>query len=78
MFRVLLALLIGGFVAHRGYYSRKLAPPPGATVVERKESAAEKVLGLLALSALLSTAVIACGPRVWSGPGYRCAVGGWA
>jgi protein-S-isoprenylcysteine O-methyltransferase Ste14 len=69
MFRVLLALLIGGFVAHRGYYSRKLAPPPGATVVERKESAAEKVLGLLALSALLSTAAYCLRPArmAWAG-----------
>ena len=68
MFRISLALLLIGFVAHRGFYSRKLAPPAGTTVVQRNEGAATKLLSLLSISALLSTMLYCLRPdwMLWS------------
>jgi hypothetical protein len=55
-FRILLAILFLGFVIHRGYYSRKLAPSSENTLVEQKGGLLQNLGNILSLVGLLAVA----------------------
>ncbi len=61
-FRILLPLLLVGFMAHRGYYTRKYAESDADTLKKRGEGWATKVSGLLGLIGMLATLVWAIFP----------------
>lgn len=56
-FRLGLALLLVSFVAHRGYYSRKLPPPEQETVDKLEANPAAILAGVIFLLALASALV---------------------
>jgi hypothetical protein len=60
--RILLLALFVGFVAHRGYYSRKLPPSAENTVVEQEGGFAQKVGNVLSSLGLLAVAVYVINP----------------
>jgi protein-S-isoprenylcysteine O-methyltransferase Ste14 len=70
-FRVIVAVLLVGFVAHRGYYTRRINPSAKAVVERPQLGMASKVASLLALPALLSTLVYIVVPdwMTWSSLG---------
>lgn len=55
IFRILLLLLLVGFVAHRGYYTRKLNPEQKTTLKKRESEWVSTVANWLSLPALLGT-----------------------
>ncbi len=61
-FRLTLALLFIVFVAHRGYYHRKLAPSVDAILEEKEAGAASSVANLIALPALIAVVVYIVNP----------------
>jgi protein-S-isoprenylcysteine O-methyltransferase Ste14 len=56
-FRLALALLLVSFVAHRGYYNRKLPPPEQETVDKLRAGPASILAGAIFLLALASALV---------------------
>jgi protein-S-isoprenylcysteine O-methyltransferase Ste14 len=54
IFRMILPLLIVGFMLHRGYYVRNHTKPDEATVKQREEGLASKLAGLLGMAGFLS------------------------
>lgn len=56
-FRILLGLLIGSFVLHRGNYRRKHSPDQEDVLREKQADRATALTGLLSLAALLSSFV---------------------
>lgn len=57
VFRLLLAALLLGFMAHRGYSTRKMAQPAAETVRERPPDGTQRAGALLAAGALISSGV---------------------
>ena len=49
IFRVVLPILLVGFMVHRGYYTRKQGQAGRETMKQREEGAASKIAGLLGL-----------------------------
>lgn len=68
VFRVMLLLLILGFVANRAYYTRKYGQPEEETVREREGKVASTAAGLLAVLALISSLIYIINPAwmAWS------------
>ncbi len=68
VFRILLPILFIGFIAHRGYYTRKFSRAGESTIKEREETWALKLANLLSLPALLATALYIISPEwmAWS------------
>lgn len=68
LFRLALLVLLVGFVAHRGYYTKKYGRSEADTVRGREKSTAQTVAEGLSLLALLITAVYLIAPRylVWA------------
>ncbi len=62
IFRAILALLIIGFVAHRGIYTRKVQHAPEAVLDQPGLGRASRLAGLLALPALAATVVYVLAP----------------
>lgn len=62
-FRILLLLLFVGFVAHRGYYSRKFSRHDKGATHARERSTALVVANLLSLPALVATILYIAAPR---------------
>ena len=88
-FRMFTAVLLLGFVAHRGFYTRKVQHAAGSVVEQLKLGRANQIANLLALPALLATAIYIFVPAwlLWSAlplPGWLswlavgAAVGGFA
>jgi protein-S-isoprenylcysteine O-methyltransferase Ste14 len=61
-FRIFLLALFVGFVAHRGYYSRKLPPSADNTLVEQEGGFVQKMGNVLSLLGLLAVAVYVINP----------------
>jgi len=55
IFRILLLTLFIGFIAHRGYYTRKMGRPAEDTVKARDEKSTPLIANLLSLPAFLGT-----------------------
>jgi len=68
IFRILLAAVLIAFIAHRGYYSRKLARPDSQVVTARAASPLTVLANVLSVVALLATAIylIAPGRLAWA------------
>ena len=68
LFRIILALLLVGFIAHRGYYHRKLAASLDSIVEEKEMGAGSRVAFIIAIPALLSTLAYVINPSwmAWS------------
>lgn len=68
IFRILLPILFIGFIAHRGYYTRKFSRAGETTIKEREETWALKLANLLSLPALLATVTYIISPEwmAWS------------
>jgi|CXWL01.1.fsa_nt_gi protein-S-isoprenylcysteine O-methyltransferase Ste14 len=68
IFRILLPILFIGFIAHRGYYTRKFSRAGESTIKEREETWALKLANLLSLPALLATGIYIISPgwMAWS------------
>jgi protein-S-isoprenylcysteine O-methyltransferase Ste14 len=62
LFRILLAVLLVAFVAHRGYYTRKLARPDSQVVKARANTPLTVLASVLSLVALLATAIYLVAP----------------
>lgn len=62
IFRVILPIIVVAFAAHRGYYIKKHTRPDAETVKEREEGTASKIASLLAMLALIATAIFAIIP----------------
>lgn len=67
-FRILLALLFAGFVAHRGYYTRKFSANDGGASQAREQGRLLALANLLSLPALLATILYVVLPQwmAWS------------
>jgi protein-S-isoprenylcysteine O-methyltransferase Ste14 len=63
IFRLLLLVLFVGFVAHRGYYSRKLRPSAESTIKQREEKAVPMLANLLSIPGLLAVVVYIVYPK---------------
>ena len=63
-FRIILTALLISFVAHRGFYTRKVQHSDTSVLHQPKPGRATKVANLLALPALLSTVIYVISP-VW-------------
>ncbi len=61
-FRVTLAILLIGFVAHRGYYTRKVQHSADSVLEESESGGATRVANLLALLAVIATVVYVISP----------------
>ena len=57
LFRILFAALLIGFVAHRAYYTRKYPPRENETLTRLSNSTGSKIANVLALLALISSAL---------------------
>jgi protein-S-isoprenylcysteine O-methyltransferase Ste14 len=57
LFRILYAALLIGFVAHRAYYTRKFPARESETLTLLSNSAGSKIANILALLALISSAL---------------------
>jgi protein-S-isoprenylcysteine O-methyltransferase Ste14 len=57
LFRLLFAALLIGFVAHRAYYTRKFPARENETLTRLANSASSKIANILALLALISSAL---------------------
>ena len=57
VFRAIVAALLIGFVAHRGYYTRKVQHPAEAVIEQSQPGRATQIANFFALAALLSTAI---------------------
>jgi protein-S-isoprenylcysteine O-methyltransferase Ste14 len=68
VFRICLLVLFVAFVAHRGYYTRKLGDSNKKTIKERKENLVTKLVGLLGLAGLVAVALYIAYPSllVWA------------
>ena len=68
LFRVILAILLTGFVAHRGYYTRKVQHPAESVLEKPRRGRANQIANLFALPALLSTLIYLIVPNwmAWS------------
>ena len=68
LFRVILAILLTGFVAHRGYYTRKVQHPAESVLEMPRRGRANQIANLFALPALLSTLIYLIVPNwmAWS------------
>lgn len=62
VFRVIVAALLIGFVAHRGFYTRKVQHAAEAVVEQPDLGISSRIASLLAILALLSTAVYVVNP----------------
>jgi len=62
VFRAILAALLIGFVAHRGFYTRKVQHSAASVLQQPKPGRATHIANLLALPALLSTVVYVIAP----------------
>jgi len=62
IFRILLAALFIGFVAHRGYYTRKHGRPEEDTLKQREEKGLSRWIGLLSIPGLLAVAAYIANP----------------
>lgn len=62
VFRVLTALLLIAFVAHRAYYTRKFPPPESDTLEKLQPGTAARVASVLSLVALAATAIYVVSP----------------
>lgn len=60
--RVILAALLIGFVAHRGFYIRKVQHSAESVLEQPKPGRATRIANLLALPALLSTVIYVIAP----------------
>lgn len=67
-FRILLLLLFVGFVAHRGYYTRKFSRNNEGASQAREQNGLLALANLLSIPALFATAVYVISPRwlAWS------------
>ena len=67
VFRVILAVLLLGFVAHRGFYTRKVQHSAEAVLERPKRRSVTQIANLLALLALLSSIIYVVNPvgMVW-------------
>jgi protein-S-isoprenylcysteine O-methyltransferase Ste14 len=63
-YRITLLLILGAFVAHRGYYTRKYSRPEADAVRSREKSTAQTVAGGLSALALLATAIYLIAPAL--------------
>lgn len=57
IFRILLLALFVGFIAHRGYYTRKLGRPNADTLKAREEKSTPLLANLLSLPAFIGTSL---------------------
>ncbi|MCI0395362.1 MAG: isoprenylcysteine carboxylmethyltransferase family protein [Chloroflexi bacterium] len=57
IFRIMLALLFVAFIAHRGYYSRKIRPSDENTVTQRQGGLISSLANLLSLPGLVAVAI---------------------
>jgi len=55
VFRILVLILLVGFIAHRGYYSRKYRPAEGNTIKQREASRTSGVANVLFLVGVAAT-----------------------
>ncbi len=62
LFTIILALLLIGFIGHRGYYHRKLAVPLDSIIEDKERGAGSRVAGLIAIPALLTTLIFMINP----------------
>ncbi len=62
VFRVILAALLIGFVAHRGFYTRKVQHSADSVLVQPEPGKSTRVAHLLALPALLATVLYVVNP----------------
>lgn len=65
-FQLALLALLSGFVAHRGYYTKKYGRPENETIRAREHGAAQLLANGLNLMALLATAAYLLAPH-WLG-----------
>lgn len=63
-FRVIIAVLLIGFMAHRGFYTRKVQHSDGAVLEQPEPGRANQLASLLALPALIATVIYIIKP-VW-------------
>lgn len=61
--RILLLILLVGFVAHRAYYTRKYPPQEGDTLTKMPETAQSKIAALISVLALLSSLIYIVYPK---------------
>ena len=62
VFRAILAALLLGFVAHRGFYTRKVQHSAESVLEQPKPGRATQIANLLALPALLSSVIYVIAP----------------
>ena len=62
IFRFILPLLILAFVAHRGYYVKKLSRPEDGTLKKREEGVASKLAGLLGMIGFIGMIIFVINP----------------
>ena len=62
LFRILYAALLIGFVAHRAYYTRKFPARENETLTRLSNSTSSKAANILALLALISSAIYIIAP----------------
>lgn len=63
LFRVIQALILVGFIAHRAYYTRKYPPREGDTLEKQVPGLKSRTADLLAVLGLLATMVYLIAPR---------------
>ena len=68
VFRGILAVLLIGFVAHRGFYTQKVQHSAAAVLEQPKRGSVTQIANLLALPALLSSVIYIINPAwmAWS------------
>jgi protein-S-isoprenylcysteine O-methyltransferase Ste14 len=63
VYRVIVAAVLLGFIAHRGYYTRKVQHAAEAVLEQPKAGTATRIAALLAIPALLSTLLYVIKPE---------------